>query len=130
MNPNGERSIPDAVVCGRCAATAAPEDNFCRNCGRALRDQHLPSVREERLPAAWQPSLSAVVARGAAVVAVGTLAELVARRLLRAAVSRAPKAPRLPARHTKPHLVPRDEPDSGEQVVSETLLLRRIRIRR
>jgi len=77
-----------------------------------------------------------MVVRGAAVVAVGTLAEAVLRRLIaRAFRSRTRPSDRrasLPARRQaeKAEVVERAEPiGDGDHVVSETYLFRRVRLR-
>jgi hypothetical protein len=75
-----------------------------------------------------------VVVRGAAVVAVGTLAEAILRRLLtRALRGRAPPSERragLPARREKAEVVEHPErAGDDDHVVSETYLFRRVRLR-
>jgi hypothetical protein len=129
VTENGPTPL-ETVLCGRCATVCDPEDNFCRHCGLALREAHLPSVRDGRsLPAVWRPRVPAVVLKGAAFVAAGTLAEVVVRRLVRRALGRAPAAARAVAR--RPGRPPADdEPADDAQVVSDTLFLRRVRVRR
>lgn len=133
MNEDGE-TPPETLLCGRCATAYDPEDNFCRHCGLALHERQLPSVRDgQELPAVWQPPLPAAVVKGAAFVAAGTLAEVLMRRLLCGALRRSPRprASRPPARQAKGEVVPRENrmPEDA-QLVSETLLMRRVRIRR
>lgn len=125
---------PETFLCVRCATECEPEDNFCRHCGLPLRDPQLPSIRDgHNVPAVWRPQVPAVV-RGAAVVAAGTVAEIVVRRLVRAFLGRRPNDRREagpPARSAKGEVVPReDRMPEDAQMVSETLLLRRIRFRR
>lgn len=131
MNEHREAPL-ETLLCGRCAQVCDPEDNFCRQCGLPLREQYLPSVREGRaLPAVWQPSLPAAVVKGAAYIAAGTLAQRLLRSLLRRAFQRRRQPPRTPARRSKGEVVPRQEElPEDVQVVSETFLLRRVRIRR
>jgi hypothetical protein len=70
-----------------------------------------------------------VVVRGAAMVAAGKLAEIVARRLTRRMLTRAPNSARLPARRSNMELKPGVIVEE-EHFLSETLLLRRTRVRR
>lgn len=89
-------------------------------------------MRESAVPDVWRPSLPAVVARGAAVIVAGTLAEFVARRLASAAFGRGRRRETAaPVKQEETRVVERDEPlDDDTQMVSETLLLRRVRFRR
>ena len=132
MNENGETPPPETLLCGRCASAYDPEDNFCRQCGAPLHDPQLPSVRGEAgLPAVWRPPLRAVVVKGAAFVAAGTMAEVLIRRLVRGALGRRPGAPQSPVRReATPATEPDETADGDAEMVSETLLLRRIRFRR
>lgn len=132
MNEDGETPPSETLLCGRCAGACDPEDNFCRHCGLSLHEQRLPSVRDgHQVPAVWQPPLPAAVVKGAAFVAAGTLAEMLVRRLVRGALRRRPSAARVPARQPKGEVVPHEDPmPEDTQIVSETLLLRRLRIRR
>ena len=83
------------------------------------------------LPVAWRPPLPVAVAKGAAFVVAGTLAEILLRRLARGAVRRRPWRAKTPARREPAQIEPHGAsmPDDT-QMVSETLLLRRIRFRR
>jgi len=121
----------ETLLCGRCVAAYDPEDNFCRHCGLSLQEQHLPSVSDgERVPAVWQPSLPTTIAKGAAVIAAGALAQRLVGGLLRQAFRRGPRTVRTLAKRGKGEIVSREEPIAEDaQVVSETFLLRRIRIR-
>ena len=132
MNENGETPPPETLLCGRCVSAYDPEDNFCRQCGAPLHDPQLPSVRDEAgLPAVWRPPLRAVVVRGAVFVAAGTMAEMLIRRLVRGALGQRPRAPQSPFRREATPATERDETADGDaEMVSETLLLRRIRFRR
>ena len=132
MRANGETPPPETLLCGRCAATYESEDNFCRECGLSFSDEQLPSLRDSRnLPVAWRPPLPVAVVKGAAFVVAGTLAEILLRRLARGAVRRRPWRAKTPARREPAQVEPREAsmPDDT-QMVSETLLLRRIRFRR
>lgn len=120
-----------SLTCGRCDSPLAAEDNFCRHCGLALNGRNLPSVRSgTNLPAAWQPSLPSTVVKGAAVVAAGTLAQRLARGLLRRALGGSSKPKAKPERRATELVARDDEPLDGAQFVSETVLMRRIRTRR
>ena len=126
MNDNGDTPLARAL-CSRCAAAYDADDNFCRHCGLTLTEALLPSVRQPAMPAVWQPRLRGAVVRGAVYIAAGALG----RRLIIALARRAlgPSArPSLPAKRTVAQI---DEPlGEDTQLVSETFLLRRIRIRR
>ncbi len=129
MSENGQTPL-ETVLCGRCATLGDADDNFCRHCGLSLTEQQLPSVRDGRaLAAVRRPPLPAAVVRGAAIVAVGTLAELLVRRLVRGALRQGASVVRLPVRRAKREGIAESLPDDA-QVVTDTLLLRRIRIRR
>lgn len=121
---------PESVACGRCAASADSGDNFCRRCGLALTEQRLPSVANSRaLPAVWRPPVPAVVVKGAAFIAAGTLAEALLRRLVRRTFGERQPAP--PAKLPGNGNVASGEMNADEgETLSETLLLRHIRVRR
>lgn len=125
-----EHTPPETVLCGRCAALCDPDDNFCRQCGLPFTEQHLPSVRNgHSLPAVWRPPVPAVVVKGAVFVALGTLAEAFLRRLARRALG-GDRA----AASTRPGnasvVAAADPADTDGQIMSETLLMRHIRVRR
>jgi hypothetical protein len=116
----------ETIICGRCATVCDPDDDFCRHCGMALRDAGLPALRNgANVPAVWQPRIRGVAVKGAAFIAVGTLAEMLVRRMVRRALAPLAGKPR-PARG-RPEMT---SSDAAEGVESETLLLRHIRIRR
>ena len=117
------------LICGLCGTAYEQEDNFCRHCGAPVQDAaQLPSVRDNPLPAVRQPSLPANVAKGAVVVAAGTLAEILARRLVRSLLDRRPRRSKKPAQPAPEKTA--SDPLADQTLLSETLLLRRIRIRR
>ncbi|MCH8995001.1 MAG: hypothetical protein IH959_08575 [Chloroflexi bacterium] len=131
MNENDDTPT-ETLLCGRCVAACDPEDNFCRHCGLSLQEQRLPSVSDSgRVPAVWQPSLPTTIAKGAAVVAAGAVAQRLLGGLVRQAFRRGPRTVRTPAKRSQRGIEPREEamPEDA-QLVSETFLLRRIRIRR
>jgi hypothetical protein len=115
------------VICGRCASGCEVDDNFCRNCGLALRDQSLPAVREQRVPVARQSAVRALAIRGATTIAVGAFVQLVAARLARNALERITPA----QRPTRLGVVPRRHPEAEDAgIESETFFMRRVRVRR
>ena len=117
--------------CPRCDAPYDDGDNFCRRCGASLDGSHLPAIRDSYDVVPWQASVP-VLARGAAVVAAGTLAEMLLRRLIGRAFGPARSRP-LAKRAAQPaaSVVSQDESlPADTQLVSETLLLRRVRLRR
>ena len=83
MNEDGRSQSKASSRCPRCGSSHDPEDNFCRHCGAAFHASRVPMVRDERsyAPVPWRETMPVVV-RGAAVVAAGTLAEAVLRRLV------------------------------------------------
>jgi len=115
-----------ALICGRCATVCDLDDKFCRHCGMALGDDPLPLKRDQHLPDV-RPRVPAAVVRAAAVIAVGTITEIMARRLAREAGRRVASVTRLPIGRAKrgPQLVD-DEPS----VVSDTVFIRRVQMRR
>jgi len=144
MNEDGRKQGEGLVRCLRCDGAHDIEDNYCRHCGAALDASRLPMVRDGRsyALAPWRETLPVAV-RGAAVVAVGTLAEAVLRRLIGRALrrGRSPSAEgrdggkkrRLPARRQAEKAEPVESSASAyddDRVVSETFLFRRVRLRR
>lgn len=132
MNEHSDQPEGEVLLCPRCSAPYDAEDNFCRNCGFPVHEVGVPAVREGPYePVVWQPSVPTMV-KGAAVVVAGTLAELLVRQM----VSRMFR-PRsfLPSRSDSARraaqVVEREEPlTSDTQMVSETLVLKRVRFRR
>jgi len=139
-------SLPEEITVLRCESCDAPYDsgdNFCRHCGASLNDES-PAIERVSLPAVpnrhyepvpWRPAVPAAVG-GVAVLAAGTLAEMVLRglasRLFRTGTRLVARRPEKDERGTA---VMKAEPidtgtDSGAQVVSETWFFRRVRVRR
>jgi hypothetical protein len=113
--------------CENCGGNSARADIYCRRCGAELRNLRLPVKREAALPTTWQRT-APVLARGAALVALGVAAELALNALARGALS-------LPSRRptrSKALAVKRDSGDlpDGSIAVSETVVLRRLIFRR
>jgi hypothetical protein len=120
--------------CSNCGNLCSLDDNFCRKCGTSLRNVRVPAARNgSQLPVAWRSAMP-VVARGAAVLALGAairvLLRMVGRRAAQVPASLAKrqlakkKASRLPARKEE------DDQPEGSYAVQETLFLRRIILRR
>jgi len=110
--------------CGACGTSLDESDNFCRQCGVA-RSQ-LPAVRRASVPAVWQPQVSPVV-KGAAVMAAGTIGQLVFRRMVSGLCGGGTKRGRaIKLRAPKDNDGMLDE----AQVITETIMMRRVRIRR
>ena len=127
--------------CPGCGRPHDPEDGFCRHCGAALRGTRVPMVRDgsSYALAPWREGLPIAV-RGAAVVAAGTLAEALLRRLIGRALRRSArpspavsKRTQVPSRRqeAKAELLDASDATYGDdQVVTETFLFRRVRLRR
>ena len=144
MNKDGRSQSEGLLRCPRCGSSHDRGDSFCRRCGAALHASRVPMVRDEQsyVPVPWRGTMPVVV-RGAAVVAAGTLAEAVLRRLVALAlrgrgrpsdqpVRQAGRRTRQPARRQpeKAEVVEPSEPaGDGDLVVSETFLFRRVRLR-
>jgi len=120
--------------CSNCGNLCSLDDNFCRKCGASLRNVRVPAARNgSQLPVVWRNAMP-VVARGAAIVALGAgirmLLRMVGRRAVQLPVLRTKEQPakrrasRLPARKDG-----ETEPE-GSYAVQETLFLRRIILRR
>jgi len=115
-------SVP---TCRACDFPLDAGDNFCRRCGLAVAAP-LPAVRGNLSPAPWQPQVSPVV-KGAAVMAAGTIGQFVLRRVVSnifGGAKRSPKRPQV-ARPSE-----RDGMVDEAQIITETIMMRRVRIRR
>jgi hypothetical protein len=127
----GNGSSPaELIVCGRCQTACQSSDRFCRQCGLYLHESQVPSLWDEpKSPVPWRPASTGLVVRGAAIVAVGTVAEILLRRLVRGILSGDGGKPE-PAKEMA--VVPQANGNghSEAEVVTETLLFRRIRFRR
>jgi hypothetical protein len=141
MNQDGRSQQEALLRCPRCDNSRDPEDNFCRHCGAALRSTRMPMLRDGGAyeVAPWRGPLPVAV-RGAAVVAAGTLAEAILRRLIGRALRRSihpssstGRQSRLPARRQAEKAEPVEGSEAAhgdDHVVSETFLFRRVRLRR
>lgn len=138
MNEDSQPQDQALSCCPTCGSACDAEDSYCRRCGAALHASRVPMVPDNRghAPVAWRQTMP-VVARGAAVVAAGTLAEAILRRLISRAFKRSAhpseKQTQLPAPRGPDNVDMTDpvEPAGGDDhVVSETFLFRRVRLRR
>ena len=114
------------IICGRCATVCDLGDSFCKRCGMTLSDEQLPLSRQQLLPDVRRPRVPAAVVRAVAAVAVGTLTEIMARRLAREAGRRVANVVRLPIGRGKPNALRLVDDEEG-QLVSDTVFIRRIR---
>ncbi len=117
------------MKCPRCSSDASWDDNFCRRCGWAFTGSRLPVRRTVLPPAVWQRA-APVVAQTVTMVALGVAAEVLLRSGARWAL-------RLPSALTpgggKRKALARGKGEllsSGGIAVSETLIMRRVTLRR
>jgi hypothetical protein len=115
----------DDMFCPACAAQIDAADNFCRMCGAAARARQLPAVRRAGLPAVWAPQVSPAV-KGAAVMAAGTLGQFLLRRAVRGVFGASPQSQAIKIRRPRG----RDGMADEAQIITETVTMRRVRIRR
>lgn len=112
-------------ACASCEALIDPSDNFCRRCGAAA-EPTLPAVRSSTSTTIWQPAVSPVV-KGAAVMAAGTVGQFLFRRavstLLNGGRSRRAGANQVRRRGD-------DGMVDEAQIITETVMMRRVRVRR
>ena len=86
----------------------------------------MPAVRAEAPLTIWKPQFSPVV-RGAAVMAVGTVGQFLLRRAIsRMSAGRSPSTGTIQFRQPKQ----RDGLADEAQIITETVMMRRVRIRR
>ncbi len=112
--------------CPSCGAGVGNDDNFCRKCGIAVRAA-LPALRQNSVPTAWQPAVSPVM-KGAAVMAAGTVAQFLLRRVVGNVLDAARPRKRSPLRITRPR--ERDGMVDDAQIITEMVMMRRVRVRR
>jgi ribosomal protein L40E len=118
----------ELLICGRCNRPYEPGDRFCRKCGASLNN--LPAARDNYAPAVFRSPMPAI-ARGVAVVAVGTLAEFALKRAVRLVFRPRSLLPML--RRTPTSIARRSDDDGFEPdavIESETFAVRRVRVRR
>jgi len=113
------------AFCSTCGAAVDGEDNFCRQCGVAVHANRLPAVRGAATPVLWRPQLSPAV-KGAAVMAAGTVGQFLFRRAVRGVFGGARRSQAIKIRRPRE----RDGMADEAQIITETVMMRRVRIRR
>jgi hypothetical protein len=116
----------DTRTCYACRFGLDDSDNFCRRCGVAADRAPLPVVRESAVPAVWHAQVSPVV-KGAAVMAAGTIGQFVFRRVVSNVLG---GGTRRKGRAIKIGGGERDDMVDEAQIITETVMLRRVRVRR
>ncbi len=115
------------VFCTTCGAGINADDNFCRQCGSAIHVSRLPAVRGMSAAAIWRPAVSPAV-KGAAVMAAGTVGQFLFRRAVSGMFGGGSrKSNAIQVRR------PRQRGDGmvdEAQIITETVMTRRVRIRR
>ncbi len=125
MAANALLPLEVPMRCDRCGAYASRADSHCRKCGADLRNLRLPVKRAPAAPALWRQA-APVLARGAALMALGVAAEMALTALAKGALrlpARRPAKSKLPARRN-------EEIPEGTYAVSETVVMRRVILRR
>jgi ribosomal protein L40E len=125
MAANTLKALEVPMRCERCGVYASRADGHCRKCGAALTNLRLPVKRAPAAPTLWRQA-APVLARGVGLVALGVAAEMALTALAKGAL-------RLPARRsTKSRLPARrnGEIPEGTYAVSETVVMRRVTLRR
>jgi len=126
-------------LCPDCSASYEIDDNYCRQCGMYLAAvRPLPAVvpaRETRALEAARPGLPAPVARVATAIAVGTALQIgmgiAGKFLANQAANKAVNASMKPRGKQKQSAeVPARRDEDSAAAVSETLIIRRVWIRR
>ncbi len=117
----------DLLICAHCDAPHDADDNYCRRCGARLR-AGLPATRDGDTFATtvWEPRVPSAVVKGAAAVAAGALARLALRTLVGRAFRSRPK--RTARDRALEPLTDAPLPE-GVRFISETLIVRRVRVR-
>lgn len=115
-------------TCTHCSFELDDSDNFCRRCGGAVVTPQVPVTRAPSSITIWRPQASPVV-KGAAVMAAGTVGQFVFRRVLSSLINAGSRKPRrggLIRRAANE----RDGMVDEAQIITETVMMRRVRIRR
>ncbi len=113
--------------CVNCGDYSSRTDGFCKSCGAELKNPRLPVKRPSAYPTLWQQA-APILARGAALVALGVVAEAALTALAKGTL-RLPSL-RRPAK-SKALAAPRNgELSEGSYAVSETVVMRRLIFRR
>ncbi len=125
---DSSRGNGELLICHRCGRPYDPDDRFCRACGAPLGN--LPVTRDNMQPVEWRSPVP-TLARGATVVIVGTLAEIIIRRAIKTLFR-----PRslLPSRRQESKAVVAKPGGNGFEpdtvIESEAFSVRRVRVRR
>jgi hypothetical protein len=114
-------------TCHACESPLEDNDNFCRKCGIAVGHAPLPAVAQKASITIWKPQASPVV-KGAAVMAAGTVGQFLVRRAVSALIGGGAR----PRKHRAIKLRgPRNDGMVDDaQIITETIMMRRVRIRR
>ncbi len=113
--------------CVNCGDYSSRADGFCKSCGARLKNPRLPVERPSAYPTLWRQA-APILARGAALVALGVVAEAALTALAKGTL-RLPSL-RRPAK-SKALAAPRNgELPEGSYAVSETFVMRRLIFRR
>lgn len=113
--------------CDNCGSYASRADSYCKRCGAEMRNLRLPVKRDPTSPTLWRQA-APVVARGAALVALGLAAEATLRILAKGAL-RLPSL-RRPAKSKALATRRNGDLPEGSYAVSETFVVRRLIFRR
>jgi hypothetical protein len=117
------------IACARCTAPRDDADNFCRRCGHQFT-VNLPAVRNVGLPQRQQQSgLPPSIVGSVALLALGTGAEWLARRLAGTAVRSATKAVLGRERNLPATTTPTVAPTKAV-TVDEVLYIRKVQLHR
>ncbi len=108
--------------CEKCGNYSSRSDSYCRRCGAEMRNTRLPVKRHPAYPTVWSQA-APVLARGAALVALGVAAEVVLNTLAKGALRLPTKTKALATRRN-------GELPAGSYTVSETVIMRRLIFRR
>jgi hypothetical protein len=118
----------ETAFCRSCGTEVASDDNFCRRCGAATGLATLPAVRNQQSVTVWQPHIPPAT-KAAAVMAAGAVGQFLLRRAVGNALGGGHRAR---ARRKLPIIGTRDRDGMTDeaQIITETVMLRRVRIRR
>ncbi len=113
--------------CEKCDNYSSRSDSYCRRCGAEMRNTRLPVKRPPASPTVWSQA-APVLARGAALVALGVAAEVVLNTLARGAL----RLPTLRRPGKTRAIATRRNGDlpAGSYTVTETVFMRRFIFRR
>jgi hypothetical protein len=117
-------------LCSACNFNTDDSDNFCRRCGASAASAgqvSVPATRPQSSVTLWRPNPHPVV-KGAAVMAAGTVGQFVARRLITGLIGGG-SAPRKKSRSMFARRAG-DGMEDEAQIITETMMVRRVRIRR